>query len=155
MFKDGKCIFTASTESLDSQYKTFLKTLWVITTFLTLIDFLLGLINQFTERKREYCTFRPGNRYYLILFDIFFFNILSSVLLLIDCLERRSPHIIAKLDEHAPFVSFWKNFLMLITASLWYVHITCSWETNQRFTVTVIEWEFFATIRGSQWCNFI
>ena len=84
----------------------------IFRSFLTLLDFLLGLIDQFTERKRECCTFRPGNCYYLILFDTLFFNILSWVLLLNDCLKRRSPHIIAKLDEHITFVSFWKVFLM-------------------------------------------
>ena len=77
-----------------------------------MIDFLLGLIDQFTKRKRECCTFRPINCYYLILTDILFFNILSWVLLLSDCLERRSPHIIANLDEHITFGSFWKVFLM-------------------------------------------
>ena len=78
-----------------------------------MIDFLLGLIDQFTERKRECCTFRLGNCLYLILFDILFFNILSSVLLLIDCLERKSPHIIAKRDEHITVVSLWKGIFVI------------------------------------------
>ena len=77
-----------------------------------MIDFLLGLIDQFTHRKRECCTFRPGSHHYLILFDILFFNILSWALLLNKCLERKRPHITAKLDEHITFVSFWKNFLI-------------------------------------------
>ena len=162
MFKDGKCILVASTESLESQCKTFLKTLWFFNDnqFPNFIDFLLGLIDQITDRKRECSTFRPGNRYYLILFDILFFNILSWVLLLNDCLERRSPHIIAKLDEHITFVSFWKVFLMPLSwlflyGIFVYVHITCFWDINQRFIVTVIEWDFFATMRGSQCSNFI
>ena len=131
----------------------------IFRSFLTLLDFLLGLIDQFTERKRECCTFRPGNCYYLILFDTLFFNILSWVLLLNDCLKRRSPHIIAKLDEHITFVSFWKVFLMPLSwlflyGIFVYVHITCFWDINQRFIVTVIEWGFFATMRGSQYSNF-
>ena len=76
----------------------------IITNLLTLIDILLDFIDQFTGRKRECCAFRPGNYYYLILFDILFFNILSWILLLNDCLETRSLHIIAKFDEHITFV---------------------------------------------------
>ena len=112
MFKDRKCILVASTESLESQYKTFLKTLWFFN-YNQLLDFdwLFTWFNwPFTERKRECCTFRPGNHYYLILFDILFFNILSWVLLLNDCLEKRSPHFIAKLDEHITFASVLKSF---------------------------------------------
>ena len=113
-----------------------------------MVELLLGLTDEFTERKRECCTFRPGNCYYLTLFDILFFNILSWVLLLNDCLERRSPHIIAKLDEHITFVSFWKVFLIPLSwlffymAFLWYVHITYFWNIIQRFIVPVIKWGF-------------
>ena len=64
---DGKWTFAASKLSNFS----------ILTNFLTLIDILLDFIDQFTGRKRECCTFRPGNYYYLILFDILFFNILS------------------------------------------------------------------------------
>ena len=99
--QDGKCIFASSKLSGFS----------VITNFLTLIDILLGFIDQFAGRKRECWTFRPGNYYYLILLDILFFNILSWILLLNGCLETRSLHIIAKLDGRITFVSFWKYFL--------------------------------------------
>ena len=49
----------------------------------------------------------------MLIFDtiwILFFNILSWVFLLNDCLERRSPHIIAKIVLHIIFVSFRKAF---------------------------------------------
>ena len=91
---DGKWTFAASKLSNFS----------ILINFLTLIDILLDFIDQFTGRKRECCTFRPGNYYYLILFDILFFNILSWILVLNDCIETRSVHIIAKLDEHITFV---------------------------------------------------
>ena len=89
----------------------------IITSFLTLTDFLLGLIDQFTGRKRECCTFRPDDYYYLILFNILFFDILSSVLLLNDCLERWNPHIIAKLDKHITCIilkSFFNAFELIM-----------------------------------------
>ena len=42
--QDGKCIFAASMESFEIQYKVFFKTLWfsVIIDFPTLTDFLTG-----------------------------------------------------------------------------------------------------------------
>ena len=92
----------------------------ITTNLVTLIELLLGLTDQFPERKRECCTFRPGNCYYLTLFDILFFNILSWVLLLNDWLERTSPQIIAKLDEHITFVSFSKVFLILLSWLFFY-----------------------------------
>ena len=89
---------------VNTKHSSKLSDFSIIPNFLTLIDFLLGLIDQYTGRKRGCCTFRTDNYYYLI-------N-LSWVLLLHDCLERRSLHIIAELDEHITFVSFWKLFLM-------------------------------------------
>ena len=38
---------------------------------------------------------------------------------------------------------------------MWYVNITCFWDQDQHLLVTVIEWGFFATMRGSQYSNFI
>ena len=124
-----------------------------------MIAFLLGLIDQYTARKTECCTFRPGNYYYLILFDILFLNILSWVLLVNNCLERRSLHIKAQLDEHITFVSFWKVFLMPLSRLCLYgifvirAH-SCFCDIHQRFIVTVIERGCYATIRGSQCGNF-
>ena len=119
MFKDGKCILAASTESLESQHKTFLKTLWFFNyNQFPNFDWLFTGLNWPIHRgrllylQRECCTFRPDNCYYLMLFDILLFNILSWVFLLNGCLERRSPDIIAKLDEHITFAPFWKVFLM-------------------------------------------
>ena len=124
-----------------------------------MIVFLLGLIDQYTARTTECCTFRTGNYYYLILFDILFLNILSWVLLVNDCLERRSLHIKAQLDEHITFVSFWKVFLMPLSRLCLYgifvirAH-SCFCDIHQRFIVTVIERDCYATIRGSQCGNF-
>ena len=64
---DGKWIFAASKLSDFS----------IITNFQTLIDILLDFIDQFNGRKREYCTFRPDDYYYLILFDIFQYSFLN------------------------------------------------------------------------------
>ena len=162
MFKDGKCILVASTESLESQCKTFLKTLWFFNDnqFPNFIDFLLGLIDQITDRKRECSTFRPGNRYYLILFDILFFNILSWVLLLNECLERRSPHNIAKLDGHITFVSFWRNFFMPLSWLFLYgIFVIRAYYVFLWYKITLHCYghrvRFFATMRGIQCSNFI
>ena len=114
MFKDRKCILAASTESWESQYKTFLKTLWFFdyNQFPNFDWLFTGLNWPIHPQKEGVLYFRPGSHHYLILFDILFFNILSWALLLNKCLERKRPHITAKLDEHITFVSFWKNFLI-------------------------------------------
>ena len=54
MFKDGKCILVASTESLESQYKTFLKTLWFFN-YNQLLDFdwLFTWLNWPIHREKE------------------------------------------------------------------------------------------------------
>ena len=54
MFKDGKCILVASRESLESQYKTFLKTLWFFN-YNQLLDFdwLFTWLNWPIHREKE------------------------------------------------------------------------------------------------------
>ena len=54
MFKDGKCILVPSTESLEIQYKTFLKTLWFFN-YNQLLDFdwLFTWLNWPIHREKE------------------------------------------------------------------------------------------------------
>ena len=54
MFKDRNCILVASTESLESQYKTFLKTLWFFN-YNQLLDFdwLFTWFNWPIHREKE------------------------------------------------------------------------------------------------------
>ena len=78
MFEDGKYSLVASTEFLESQCKTFLKTLWFFnySQFPNFDWLFTGLNWPIHRKKREWCTFRPGNCiiwYYLIsCFSIFF-----------------------------------------------------------------------------------
>ena len=131
----------------------------IITSFVTLIDFLLGLIDQFTEGKRESCTFGPGNCYYLILFDILLFNILSWVLLLNDHLETRSPHIIAKLDcSSITLILFWKVFLIPLSWFFLYgIFVIRAYYMFLRYKPTFYRYghrvRFFAAT--SRWSNFM
>ena len=147
-------------EKVNTKHSSKLSDFSIITSFLILIDFLLGLIDQFTHRKRECCTFRPGSHHYLILFDILFFNILSWALLLNKCLERKRPHITAKLDEHITFVSFWKNFLIPLSWLFLYdIFVIRAYYMFLRYKPTFHRYghrvSFFATMRGSQSSNFI
>ena len=147
-------------EKVNTKHSSKLSDFSIITSFLILIDCLLGLIDQFTDRKKECCTFRPGSHHYLILFDILFFNILSWALLLNKCLERRTPHITAKPDEHITFVSFWKKILIPLSWLFLYdIFVMRGYYMFLRYKPTFHRYghrvSFFATMRGSQSSNFI
>ena len=162
MFKDGKCILAASTKFLESQYKACLKTLWLFNyNEFPNFDWLFNAFNWPIHREKEGVLYLQT--WQLLLFDIILYLVFQYSFLgfAFKWLSRKKdPHIIAKLNEHVTFVSFWKVFLMPLSwlflyGIFVYVHITCFWDINQRFIVTVIEWGFFATMRGSQCSNFI
>ena len=88
-----------STEILESQYKTFLKTFQIFNynRFLNFTDFLTDFLTISLRERESVFTF------YLrfIICSNFVFNFFFSwVLFLNDCLQKRSLQIIAKLDEH-------------------------------------------------------
>ena len=72
MFKDRKCILVASTESLESQYKTFLKTLWFFNyNEFSNFDWLFTVLNWSIHREKERVLYLQT--WQLLLFDIIWY----------------------------------------------------------------------------------
>ena len=76
MFKDGKCILAASTESLESQHKTFLKTLWFFNyNQFPNFDWLFTGLNWPIHREKEGVSYLQI--WQLLLFDIIWYLVLQ------------------------------------------------------------------------------
>ena len=124
MFKDGKCILAASTEFLESQYKACLKTLWLFNyNEFPNFDWLFNAFNWPIHREKEGVLYLQT--WQLLLFDIILYLVFQYSFLgfAFKWLSRKKdPHIIAKLNEHVTFVSFWKVFLMPLS---WSFLCTC------------------------------
>ena len=81
MFKDGKCILVPSTESLEIQYKTFLKTLWFFN-YNQLLDFdwLFTWLNWPIHREKEgvlYLQTWQSLLFHIIWYPVFQYSFLS------------------------------------------------------------------------------